>query len=90
MKGYNEDEVLQLTDYALDKGIDIAFIEEMPLGEASDHLREETTCSNDWVKEQIQTKYQLVNSASRTAGPSRYTQIAGTKSRIGFYFSSYS
>ncbi len=84
MRGYNEEEVLTLTDYALDKGIDIAFIEEMPLGEASDHLREETTCSNDWVKEQIQTKYQLVNSASKTAGPSRYTQIAETKSRIGF------
>ena len=34
MRGYNEDEVLALTDYALSKNIDIAFIEEMPLGEA--------------------------------------------------------
>lgn len=40
MKGYNEDEVLALTQYALDHEVDIAFIEEMPLGNASDHDRE--------------------------------------------------
>ena len=39
MRGYNEDEVIPLTDYALSRDIDIAFIEEMPLGEASDHSR---------------------------------------------------
>ena len=84
MRGYNEDEVLTLTDYALSKGVDIAFIEEMPLGEASDHDREETTCSNAWVREQIANHYDLVDSTDRTAGPSRYVQVAGHKSRIGF------
>jgi len=84
MRGYNEDEVLALTDYAIAKGIDIAFIEEMPLGEASDHDRRQTTCSNDWVKSEIEKKYQLLNSASKTAGPSRYSQIVGHDSRVGF------
>jgi len=84
MRGYNEDEVLTLTDYAVSRGIDIAFIEEMPLGEASDHDREETTCSNAWVRQVIADKYQLVDSAEKTAGPSRYSQIAGKQSRIGF------
>ncbi len=84
MRGYNEDEVIPLTDYALDRGIDIAFIEEMPLGEASDHDRKDTTCSNDWVRSEIEKSYQLVNSTSRTAGPSRYVQVVGKQSRIGF------
>lgn len=84
MRGYNEDEVLKLADYALDRAIDIAFIEEMPLGEASDHDREQTTCSNDWVRDVIASKYEMLDSAERTAGPSRYTQIAGKKGRIGF------
>ncbi|MCG8414468.1 MAG: GTP 3',8-cyclase MoaA [Pseudomonadales bacterium] len=84
MRGYNEDEVLGLTDYALERGIDIAFIEEMPLGEASDHDRVDTTCSNAWVREEIEKKYQLVNSTSKTAGPSRYAQVVDSKSRIGF------
>ncbi len=84
MRGYNEDEVVTLTDYALSRDIDIAFIEEMPLGEASEHSREETTCSNDWVRGQIEQKYRLVDSTARTAGPSRYVQVIGKNSRIGF------
>lgn len=84
MRGYNEDEVLDLADFALSRDIDIAFIEEMPLGAASDHDREETTCSNEWVREQIAERYDIVNSAERTAGPSRYWQVAGSKGRLGF------
>ena len=84
MRGYNEDEVIPLTEYALDRNIDIAFIEEMPLGEASDHNREDTTCSNDWVRNVIEEKYELLNSAAKTAGPSRYVQVVGRESRIGF------
>ncbi|MXY89636.1 MAG: GTP 3',8-cyclase MoaA [Gammaproteobacteria bacterium] len=84
MRGYNDDEVLPLVEYALDRGLDIAFIEEMPLGEASDHDREDTICSNDWVREQIESRYTLLDSAVKTAGPSRYVQVVGSKSRIGF------
>ncbi len=84
MKGYNDDEVLALTDFALQRGLDIAFIEEMPLGNASDHNREDTVCSNAWVREQIASKYTLVSSAETTAGPSRYVQVPGYSSRIGF------
>lgn len=84
MKGYNEDEVLALADYAVDRDIDIAFIEEMPLGEASDHAREDTTCSNAWVREIIESKYVLADSQDKTAGPSRYVRLKDKKSRIGF------
>lgn len=84
MRGYNEDEVLALTDYAIARNVDIAFIEEMPLGEASDHKREDTTCSNAWVRSVLETKYQLVDSAVKTAGPSRYAKVVGTNSRVGF------
>ncbi|MBS24313.1 MAG: GTP 3',8-cyclase MoaA [Gammaproteobacteria bacterium] len=84
MRGYNEDEVIPLTEYALDRNIDIAFIEEMPLGEASDHDREDTTCSNEWVRNTIQEKYELLNSTAKTAGPSRYVQVVGKNNRIGF------
>ena len=84
MRGYNDDEVLALTDYAVERDLDIAFIEEMPLGETSDHQREDTVCSNDWVRQQIETRYRLQSSDSRTAGPSKYYTIPGARSRIGF------
>jgi cyclic pyranopterin phosphate synthase len=84
MKGYNEDEVLDLVEFAMNSGADIAFIEEMPLGQPSDHEREKTLCSNDWVKQVISQRYQLLPTASRTAGPSKYWQVSGEKNRIGF------
>jgi len=84
MKGYNDDEVMRLADYAVERGVDIAFIEEMPLGQASDHLREETVCSNEWIREQICRHYPLQSTPESTAGPSRYYSIPGLRSRIGF------
>lgn len=84
MKGYNDDEVLALTNYAIERDLDIAFIEEMPLGNASDHDRESTVCSNDWVREQIQAQHELVATTQSTAGPSKYYMIPGKRSRIGF------
>ena len=72
MKGYNEDEVLALTDFALARHVDIAFIEEMPLGEASDHAREDTTCSNAWVRAQIEKK---VSADGQSGADSRSFQI---------------
>lgn len=84
MKGYNDDEVMALTEYALERNLDIAFIEEMPLGNASDHDRESTVCSNDWVRGVISERYELLPSTESTAGPSRYYLIPGQASRIGF------
>src|SRR5690606_5031727 len=84
MKGYNDDEVMALTEYALERNLDIAFIEEMPLGNASDHDRESTVCSNDWVRGVIAERYELLPSTETTAGPSRYYLIPGQSSRIGF------
>ena len=84
MRGYNEDEVLGLASYALQRGIDIAFIEEMPLGEASDHDREQTTCSNAWVRERLEQRFELTESEAKTAGPSRYFDVTGFDSRIAF------
>lgn len=84
MKGYNDDEVLALTEFALDRNVDLAFIEEMPLGNASDHDRESTVCSNDWVREVISNRHELLPSTVSTAGPSKYYKIPGHESRIGF------
>lgn len=84
MKGRNEDEVLDLVNFARDKKIDISFIEEMPLGEVSDHQRGETYCSSDEVRAIIETCYPLSACDSKTAGPSRYYRMADSSSRIGF------
>ncbi len=87
LKGRNDHEVLDLLEYAIALGINIAYIEEMPLGDVSDHDRLETTCSNDEVRKVIESRYPLTPVVMKTAGPSRYYRIeeSGTSgTKVGF------
>lgn len=84
MQGRNADEVVELVDYAVNRGLDISFIEEMPLGEVG-RSRGESFCSSDWVREQIAERYSLVDSAEQSGGPARYVRLKDfPNSRIGF------
>ena len=86
MKGRNDDQVLPLIRYAISKGIDISFIEEMPLGSISEHSREESFFSNQELKEIIQQEWPIsaVDVGRASDGPARYYQLPGEKTRIGF------
>ncbi|MFC0338429.1 cyclic pyranopterin monophosphate synthase subunit MoaA [Kushneria avicenniae] len=84
LKGRNDDEILDLVEFARDESIDISFIEEMPLGDVSEHSREETFCSSDEVRATIEARYPLLDSPESSGGPSRYCRMADSDSRIGF------
>jgi cyclic pyranopterin phosphate synthase len=83
MKGRNEDEIVDLAEFAINNGMDISYIEEMPLGHV-DHDRGESYCSSDEVLEVLQNRFSLQPSIATTGGPSRYYQLADSESRIGF------
>jgi len=83
MRDFNDDEAITLTQFAVDKGIDIAFIEEMPLGEV-DHNRASSCVSNDETFDTLQKHFQLVSSTESTGGPARYWRVPGTETRVGF------
>jgi cyclic pyranopterin phosphate synthase len=84
MQGRNADEVLDLVDYVLQRGLDISFIEEMPLGQVG-RSRGESYCSSDWVRERIAERYSLQASAEQSGGPARYVRLKDfPDSRIGF------
>lgn len=84
LKGRNDDEVLDLVEFARSRGVDLSFIEEMPLGDVSDHSRAETFCSSDDVKAMIERYHELIPTAETTLGPSRYFRMPDSSSRIGF------
>jgi cyclic pyranopterin phosphate synthase len=84
MKGSNEDEVLDLLEFARDKQIDIAFIEEMPLGNIDSHDRALSFCSSDEVRAIIESRHELHAMVHQTAGPSRYFRMADSLTRVGF------
>lgn len=83
-KGRNDDEILDLVEYALANQLDISFIEEMPLGSITSHRRELTLCTSDEVRAIIERRWPLTPSLARSGGPSRYYQIGDEPSRIGF------
>lgn len=83
MHGINEHETLDLVRFAIDRQLDISFIEEMPLGEV-DHNRASSYVSNDATLALLQQHYQLLSSAETTGGPARYWRIPGSETRIGF------
>jgi len=86
LNGVNHDEVLDLTHFAVDNGLDISFIEEMPLGEIDSHLRTKTAVQSLSIKEQLQTEFGLEQSdfSDAASGPSRYSKITNTDSKVGF------
>jgi cyclic pyranopterin phosphate synthase len=84
LKGRNDDEVIDLVAFARREGLDISFIEEMPLGDVSDHSRAETFYSSDDVQALIESRYPLIATTETTPGPSRYFRMADSDSRVGF------
>lgn len=83
MHGINEDETIPLVEFAIQQGLDIAFIEEMPLG-AVDHDRASTCVSNEVTRKLLQSHFTLFNSMESTSGPAHYWRIADTNTRVGF------
>lgn len=84
MKQRNEDEIVPLVRYALERGLDISFIEEMPLGAVTDHERAQSYYSSDRVRDDLERCFDLVPTTETTGGPSRYFRIRGGETRVGF------
>ncbi len=84
LKNRNFDEVNRLTQFAVEKGLDISFIEEMPLGIVSDHDRAEVYVSNDEVKEELEKEFKLTQTGETTGGPARYSRLDGSQTKVGF------
>lgn len=84
MKNYNLDEAADLALFALERGIDISFIEEMPLGEITSHARDVEFISSQDVRGLLSERFTLKVDSFNTGGPSRYWSVEGYDSKIGF------
>jgi cyclic pyranopterin phosphate synthase len=86
MRGRNDDEVCDLVGFAIERGLDISFIEEMPLGAISEHDRGEAFCSSEEIRTRLSAQWTLrpVHVNQVTDGPSRYYRVAGSDIRVGF------
>lgn len=84
LKNRNHLEVNDLVQFAVDNAIDISFIEEMPLGMVSNHDRSESYYSSDLIKKDLARQFSLMASTENTGGPSKYLNVIGTQTRVGF------
>ncbi|MFV2005253.1 MAG: GTP 3',8-cyclase MoaA [Gammaproteobacteria bacterium] len=84
LKNRNHDECSDLVQFAIDRNIDISFIEEMPLGIIDEHDRGEVHYSSDDILSDLQQNYTLNPSTEKTGGPSKYYAVAGSDTHVGF------
>ena len=84
LKDRNHQEVCDLVQFAVDHGIDISFIEEMPLGAVDNHNRAEAYYPSHLIKEDLLQRFRFEAISDKTGGPSDYFQVSGTDSRVGF------
>ncbi len=84
LKNRNHEETADLVQFAIDRDLDISFIEEMPLGVIGSHDRAEAYYSSDDIKADLERHFNLIASTEKTGGPSKYFQVAGTSTKVGF------
>jgi len=85
MKGTNDDEIEAMVDYGLNKGVEVRFIETMPIGPAGIAMMDQHYSADKIlarVKAHVGTN--LIPSAGKSHdGPARNFLISGTNTRIG-------
>ena len=84
LKNRNHNEIIDLVEFAIKKGTDISFIEEMPLGTIGEHDRALAFYSSDQIKEDLSRKFTLIPTTENTGGPSKYYRLSGHDTLVGF------
>ena len=83
LKGVNEDEFIGLTEWAHGQGMDLTFIEVMPLGDVGAG-RLDQYLPLSMVRARLAERFTLTDIDFRTGGPARYMRVAETGGRLGF------
>ncbi|MCC7320907.1 MAG: GTP 3',8-cyclase MoaA [Rubellimicrobium sp.] len=84
LKGVNEDELFTLTEFAAARGMDLTWIEVMPMGDIGNENRLDQFWPLTALRARLAQRYSLVDLPDSTGGPARYVRIEETGQRIGF------
>jgi cyclic pyranopterin phosphate synthase len=83
LKGVNEDEFVELIEWAHGRGMDLTLIEVMPLGEIGEG-RLDQYLPLSVVRARLGERFTFDEIDYRTGGPARYVRVAETGGRLGF------
>ncbi|MBT8439835.1 MAG: GTP 3',8-cyclase MoaA [Gammaproteobacteria bacterium] len=83
LKGINDQEWVDIVNWACERGHDVTFIESMPMGDIGE-LRNDHFMPLDLVQQTLESSLNLTSSSHQTGGPARYMSVNGSDSRVGF------
>ena len=83
IKGFNENEIAPMMEWAHERGFDLTLIEEMPLGDVT-HNRSDTYLALKQVRDDLAKRFTLDKIDLQTGGPARYVRVKETGGRLGF------
>jgi len=84
LRGTNDDEIHRLVEWCRDWGMDLTFIEVMPMGDLGGEDRLDQYYPLTEVRDDLSERWTLTETAERTGGPARYFRVEETGQRIGF------
>jgi GTP 3',8-cyclase len=83
IKGMTEDQAGGLIEWAHGRGMDLTFIEVMPMGDVTDQ-RVDQYLPLSLLRAQLMDNYTLEDIPYATGGPARYVRVRETGGRLGF------
>ena len=84
LKGVNEDELETLAGWCAERGMDLTFIEVMPMGDLGNENRLDQFWSLKDLRARLEQSFHLSDLAERTGGPARYVRVRESGQKIGF------
>lgn len=84
LKGFNEDELFDLAGWCAGRGMDLTFIEVMPMGDMGTTNRVDQYWPLSDLRARLAERFTLTDLAERTGGPARYVRVGETGQKIGF------
>ena len=85
VKGLNEDEALDFVEFGAEYGVEVRFIEMMPIGGELINWSEEKVKPLDEIKQKIEERYgKLIPSISIGSGAARVYKVPKLNTKIGF------
>jgi cyclic pyranopterin phosphate synthase len=84
LKGVNDGEIVSMAEWAAARGMDLTWIEVMPMGDLGNEDRLDQYLPLTEVRERLAARWTLEDIPLRTGGPARYVRAKETGARIGF------
>ncbi|MHA6263956.1 GTP 3',8-cyclase MoaA [Arenibacterium sp. CAU 1754] len=84
LKGFNEPELPQITQWCAERDMDLTWIEVMPMGDIGNENRLDQYWSLKDVRAAYAEHYTVTDLAESSGGPARYVRLEETGQKIGF------